>query len=204
MNPPVFFVVGKPQHGKSTLRQALANATRLRGGSCSDVVYALLAARRGVSVESLRFLPKEELRPTLVRFGDWLCGLGEPLEETAVNPEFDENIYRHPTALVRVLVLSGIHVVDGIRRRLELQESKDRLEWIGLRTLTIFVDRPGVPEVKDNTEDLRDFADEVVLNDGTVADLEVKAKELLSRRFPPSSDVPAIVTSAPVSVLRGA
>lgn len=204
MNPPVFFIVGKPQHGKSTLRNAISQRTRLRGGSCSDVVYALLAARRNVSVESLRAIPKEQLRPDLIRFGDWLCRTGEPLAEVSARPGFDEDMYRHPTALVRVLVLSGIHVIDGVRRRIELQEAKDRLEWIGLQTLTLFVDRPGGPDIKDNTEDLRDLADELVLNDGTIEDLERKAGELLQRRFPASGPEPQIVTSAPTSVLRGA
>ena len=75
-NPPVFFVVGPAGHGKTTVREILARLVRLRGGSCSDVIFHFLALRRGVPIEELRAIPKEDLRPDLIKAGDFLCGTG--------------------------------------------------------------------------------------------------------------------------------
>lgn len=186
MQPPVVFVTGKPQHGKTTVRHLVAQITGLRGASCSDVVYHYLAARRQVSVEALRQLPKEELRPFLVEAGDFLCGANQPPQEVPVNKEVDAEVYRIPSALIRALFLSGINVIDGVRRRLELQDAKNHLEWNGVRALTLYVDRPGVPDIPDNTEDLRDLADEVILNDGTLAELEKTVEAVLKRYFAPT------------------
>jgi hypothetical protein len=183
MQAPVIFVTGKPQHGKTTARQILERLTHLKGGSCSDVVYHILAARRGVSPDSLRLLPKEELRPALVQVGDWMCGLGE-LSEPKTNDKFDDTqLYRHPSALIRTLYVSGYNLIDGVRRRIELQNARDHLDWNGVRSLTLHVVRPNVQEVKDNTEDLGEFADEVVHNDGTVEELEAKLKLILDKHF---------------------
>lgn len=183
---PVIFVVGKPQHGKTTIRDIVSQKTGLRGGSCSDVVYHYLAARRQVSVEALRQEPKEALRPTLIQAGDFMCGIREqPPEEAPVNPEPDAEIWRHPSALIRCLYLNGVNVIDGVRRRLELLHAREALEWVGVRSAVIFVDRPGGPQIADNTEDLREFATVTISNDGTINDLETKVLEALTALFPP-------------------
>lgn len=193
MQPPVFFFVGKPQHGKTTARKIVEQLTRLQGGSCSDVVYHYLATRRGVSVESLRQLPKEELRPVLCQAGDWICGLGDPLPEPAKNGDIGAEMYRSPSALIRTLYVSGRNCIDGVRRRLELQHAKDHLDWNGVMSVTFFIERPGVPDIKDNTEDLRDLADVVIQNDGTIQQLGEKLEAFLRDNFaapPPPAEVP--------------
>jgi hypothetical protein len=192
-NPPVFFVCGKPQHGKTTVRNLLAQLTHLKGGSCSDVVYHFLAVRRQVSVEALRAEPKEALRPALCEAGDFLCG-GAPLHEVPANPEVDGQVYRHPSTLVRTLYLNGYNIIDGVRRRLELQHAREHLDWNGVRSLVIYVDRPGQPEIVDNTEDLRETADEVVSNDGTIEDLQPKLISILEKHFGQQDVVPIPAT----------
>lgn len=182
MQPPVFFIVGKPQHGKTTVRQIVSKQTYLKGGSCSDIVYHFLAARRGVSIDVLRSFPKEALRPALIDAGNFLCGVGA-MSETAVNITLDEAMYRHPSALIRTLYLSGYNVIDGVRRRQEIQHAREHLDWNGVRSFVIKVDRPGVPDIVDNTEDLSEFADDVVLNDGTIEELEVKVKAVIEKHF---------------------
>lgn len=181
--PPVFFVVGPPTHGKTTTREILARLTRLKGGSCSDVIYAFLAARHNTTVEKLREIPKEDLRPRLIAAGDFLCGMDGPMD-AAEKPEVDQEVFRHPSALIRTLYMNGYNVIDGVRRRLELQHAKDRLDWCGVEQLTIHIVDPRKPVPQDNSEDLSDLADEKILNDGTPEELEAKLKAILERRYP--------------------
>jgi hypothetical protein len=183
LQPPVFFFVGKPQHGKTTARKIVEQLTRLEGGSCSDVVYHYLAARRGVSTDSLRTTPKEELRPVLCQAGDFLCGVGNPLPEPTENTVLDSELYRSPSALIRTLYLSGRNCIDGVRRRLELQHAREHLDWTGVQSFVFLIERPGVPEIVDNTEDLREFADATFQNDGTIQDLGEKLQAYLKEHF---------------------
>lgn len=206
MQAPVFFIVGPVDHGKSTSRKILSGVTHLKGGSCSDVIYAILAKRRGVSVESLRAIPKEELRPTLIALGDYVCcvvdadGKQVVLHEVPVNAEVDGEIYRSPSALIRTLYLNGYNVIDGVRRRLELQHARDHLEWNGVKCVTIHVSDPRKPVIQDNSEDLTGLCDNVILNDGTEEDLGKKLIAVLDEHFPGArTDVPQIpVVDAPV------
>lgn len=184
MQAPVIFVVGPVGHGKTTCREILSRITHLKGGSCSDVIYAVLAARRGVSVQSLREVPKEELRPTLIEVGDWLCGQIGQLAEVAAKPEIDETVYRAPSALIRTLYLNGYNVIDGVRRKLELQHAKEHLEWNGVRTVVIHVSDPRKPLIADNSEDLTPLADNAIVNDGTPEELEQKLLDILDQHFP--------------------
>jgi hypothetical protein len=184
MQMPVIFIVGPAGHGKSASREIVSKITHMKGGSCSDVIYTILAARRGVSVASLREIPKEELRPLLIELGDWLCDpTAAPLSEAAVNP-IDVDIFRAPSILIRTLYLNGYNVIDGVRRRVELQHAKGHLEWNGVRAVTIHVSDPRKPAITDNTEDLTDLADNVIVNDGTLEQLEEKLIQVLDQHFP--------------------
>jgi len=72
-------------------------------------------------------------------------------------------------------------VVDGVRRRLELQEVKDRMEWLGLPVVTIWIERPSQPVIADNTEVTKELADHVIVNDGDPAALKEKILALLQQ-----------------------
>lgn len=190
MQAPVIFVVGPVGHGKTTVRELLVELTHLRGGSCSDIIYQFLAIRKEVSVESLRQLPKEHLRPELIEAGDYLCGSVGTLKEVPKNPEVDTEVWCHPSALIRTLYLNGVNVIDGVRRRLELVDASAHLEWNGVRHLTIHVQRPDASRVPDNSEDLRELADELIANDGTVEELRERLKAILDKHFGKQDELP--------------
>jgi hypothetical protein len=186
MNPPVIFLIGPVGHGKTTAREIIARLTYLKGGSCSDVIYAFLSYRKNVSQESLRRLPKEFFRPQLIEAGDFLVGqIDKIAEQTETSFVTDNSMYRRPSALIRTLYHSGYHIIDGVRRRAELVEAADHLEWNGVRHLTIHVSVPGKATVEDNSEDLRDMAHVLVENSGTVEDLEAILKREMEKAFGP-------------------
>jgi hypothetical protein len=197
MAKPVFFITAPgPQQGKSTVRNEVCRLTGLRGGSCSDVIYHFMAHLKSTSVEELRKLPKEQVRPQLIKLGDWLCGIG-PLEELSalrseeekVVPLEERDLYRGPSALIRTLFFNGVHVIDGVRRRLEIAHARERLEWMGLRVVHLHVVNPRVT-MKDNTEELKDLADAVISNDGTIPELNARVLQTLQTFFP-SKPAPA-------------
>lgn len=183
MQTPVFFIVGPVGHGKSTAREILSQLTHLKGGSCSDVIYSYLAARRKVPVDTLRQIPKEELRPTLIAAGDFVCGSGPKLAEDPADIALDDFVFRGPSALIRTLYLNGYNVIDGVRRQAELKSAKDYLEWNGVRSFVVHVHDPRKPLIADNSEDLTEFADLKIVNEGTVEELEAKLKTWLEDIF---------------------
>jgi hypothetical protein len=203
MQPPVIFLIGQPQHGKSVARSIVCKLTGLKGASCSDVICGFLAERRGVSYESIRSLPKEQTRAEFVTAGDWLCGMDVVLKEKAKDETVDADMFRVPSALVRTLYHAGYNVIDGVRRALELEESFKHLHWNGIRTLTIWIERPNGPVVVDNTTIKKEQADEVVLNDGSEADLVEKLHAVLLKYFPPPPKKEPVILGAAGNVPSG-
>lgn len=172
---PVIFVIGKPQHGKSTVRTFLSERLKLRGASCSDTILAVIENDLGKEkfAEWMK-LPKEQRRSTLIKVGDALCGLGQLKEAVAEDPGY----YVGPSALIRALFHSGVRIIDGVRRRIELADAIKHLEWCGVPYRVIRVTRPGGPEIADNTEDLSAYVDTEIVNDGTIVDLCQKLDKL--------------------------
>lgn len=184
-SPPVIFLVGAAGHGKTTARNLLCKLTHLKGGSCSDVIYAFLAFRKNVSQESLRQLPKEAFRAQLIEAGDFMVGRLDTLKEapSEEGKEVDGQLYRIPSALIRTLYQNGYNIIDGVRRHNELGEAISHLDWNGIRSLVIHVSRPGIPAIADNAEDVLQFVNERVENDGTLDELETKLKAVLEKHF---------------------
>ncbi len=180
---PIFFIVGPAGHGKTTVRSTICALTGQKGASCSDVIEAHLCKAKGITPAEYRKTPKEERRPEMIRYGDWITGT-DGLRDAADLTDFDKSLYRAPSALVRILTFTGHTVIAGVRRRLELQQSIEHLNWAGYETKVIYVFNPRGPKIEDNTEDLRDLADHILENKGTMADLRLNTHALLNALFP--------------------
>jgi len=178
---PLFVFIGPPRQGKTTARKLFCEMTNLRGGSCSDVIYALMAQHKGIPEAELRAYEKEAVRSDLIEFGDYLCGAIGKLELVKATKPIREDLFRAPSALVRVLFHAGCRVVDGIRRRLELQETKERMEWLGVPVIVFWVERPGAETLKDNTAVTKEDANFVIINDGSPSDLKLKLQEWIDK-----------------------
>lgn len=191
MQPPVIFLIGPPTHGKTAARHIVCKLTGLKGASCSDIIAAFIAERSKTTYEAVMLIPKEERRPLFIEAGDWLCGMDGPLKEVAKDPSVDESAFRIPSALVRALYLGGYHVIDGARRALELDQARAHLQWLGVRSLAIWVEKPDAAAPKDNTTVKKEQADEVIENNGTLDELESKLHVVLLKHFPPAKKAPA-------------
>jgi len=156
-----FFIIGLPQHGKTTTSKILEKLLGVASGSTSDYVYQALALKRGVTVEALRRIPKESLRPELVVTGDAICAI-------------------NPTGLVEGLIGQGVTVIDGVRRKAELAACAYKLKKDGHQVMVWWIENPRVPKIPDNTEVTQEDAQKVIQNDGTIAALETRLQaELL-------------------------
>jgi hypothetical protein len=181
-----FIFIGPPHHGKTLARKIFCELTGMRGGSCSDVIYAILSHFTKTPVSELQALPKEELRPRLIELGDYLCGARDTLELNKFT--VPDNIYRGPSALLRSLFHTGALVFDGVRRKDELAHFAGILTWLGIEHRVLWVERPGCPTVSDNTEVTVDDATVVVVNDGTPSQLRAKIEALVVPPQPAEGD----------------
>ena len=185
---PFVLIIGPAQHGKSTYRKALAAALGTRGGSCSDAIYALWAyldGKRGPEV--LRELPKEEVRPKLVALGDWLT-TDAPCFSThfpreafpEIDPtQLDRTGLPRPSAgaLIQYAFQDGVRVLDGVRRKRELEGARPFFSWFGVEPIVVWVEDPRKPRIATDNLDLtwRD-AHTLVSNRSSVEALEESAR----------------------------
>ena len=156
-----FLVMGPPQHGKSTTANILSVRIQGRFGSTSSIVYEELAHELNTSVEALRRIPKEELRPELVRKGNDLCSI-------------------NPSHLVEALIDRDFNIIDGVRRLRELKKTEVLFQELGVKLHKLWIFNPKGPTIQDNTEITEDLADHIIINSGTLAELEAKVLNLLS------------------------
>lgn len=139
---PVYLIIGLPRHGKTEVGKAIADVLKCGRGSTSTAVYWGLAYEwshtLGIDVltafTQLVATPKEQLRPDLVRVGNAMCE-------------------KNPAALSLWLVDNGNYVIDGIRRRSELDYTRKVLAERGHKVEVWWVYRTPPPErIEDNTE----------------------------------------------------
>lgn len=178
-NPAVVLFIGPPRHGKTTARKILSEMVGQPGASCSDVIYPLLSKHLKMTEAELRAMDKEEARPMLVEFGDYLCGTTQHLSVVPGGTPGPGVYFRSPSTLFRSLYLAGVRFVDGIRRKEELDEVRQILQWLNVPLVIFWVERPGSPTTNDNTAVTAKDADITLLNDGTPTQLKEKLQAWL-------------------------
>jgi len=164
MSTPTFLFIGFPGSGKSTAAKMCAALACVKHGETSDIVYDVLAKRLGLSVERLRKIPKEQIRPALIDVGDELCWV-------------------NPAALSYFHWSNGCRVISGIRRPEELHALCDVMDAAKQRYVIVWVSRPGcVKPDKDNTEVTPDDADRIIVNDGEPSALWKKLERFVDQQ----------------------
>ncbi|MBF0196895.1 MAG: hypothetical protein HQL32_04265 [Planctomycetes bacterium] len=155
-NKKKILVIGNKYHGKTTfagfLKEALGDAEAY---STSSYLIYRLSLISGVS-ESVILSEKEKYRPELVKLGNAMC-------------EAD------PGSLVSICLWaaqSEFILIDGVRRISEFDRVKDWFDEV------IWMNRPSEPLGADNLELTSGHANRVILNDGSLEDLNKKAQQL--------------------------
>lgn len=196
---PFVIIIGPAQHGKSTFRTKLAQVLGVHGGSCSDHLYALwslLDGNRGPEV--LKQLPKEQVRTKLVKLGNWLTSDGDlttgfPYDEFpgADLARWGKCMRRHPASLIQAAYRNGIRVLDGVRRQTELDAALPQFDWFGMPPFFVWVEDPRKQRLESDNLDIHpSIAHHIVLNDGSLHDLELKVYET-ARKIWRESDLDA-------------
>lgn len=186
------FVIGPAQHGKTTVRKRLAQVLGVKGASCSDFLYVLWSLlERGPGPGVLKERPKEESRPKLVALGNWITTDGDTEADFPFEffPEADlfflrKLVSRHPGALIQAALRDGVRVLDGVRRRVELEAALPVISWFGEPPAIVWVEDPRKERIpQDNLDIPASVASHIVLNDGSLEELDEKifalAREIL-------------------------
>ncbi len=147
-------IIGRKGHGKTTfagfLKQALGDAQTF---STSEYLVHRLALIHGTT-EAKILAAKERYRPEMIVLGNAMCDVD-------------------PGCLVSIC-LWACHkecaIIDGIRRVSEYKRVRKWFEHV------LWIERPGIPEGLDNLELTHRHAQEIIVNDGSLADLREKAR----------------------------
>ncbi len=119
--------IGLKLAGKSTASTVVSNILGCQAVDTSDMIYERLAAEMGITLDELRTLPKEEIRPKLIEIGDRLSKTD-------------------PLALIRPVLDSKSFTIAGIRK-------KDQLEALPKEVQVVWINREGhAPDSLDNLE----------------------------------------------------
>jgi hypothetical protein len=148
MTKKITVVIGPARAGKTTFANWLSRQNGEKTGGTSQIVYKLMANARGCPLEELYRVPKELLRPHLIKFADSLCDI-------------------YPDILSAGLLMEGITVIDGIRRREELEELARKHD------IEVYYVKRDKGTVKDNFELVEDDADFIVDNNGNMEQFKI-------------------------------
>lgn len=149
-------IIGNKLHGKTTLANFMVDHLGdAEAFSTSSYLIYRLSLLHGVSEEEI-LKDKEKYRPDLIKLGNGMC-------------DADAG------CLVSICLWSSSKefiLIDGVRRVSEYERIKD---WFDL---ILWVDRPGQAGGLDNLELESHHAHRVILNDGSLEDLEATAEKL--------------------------
>tara|TARA_R110000803_G_scaffold106150_3_gene174285 strand:+ start:1761 stop:2258 length:498 start_codon:yes stop_codon:yes gene_type:complete len=150
----IYIICGYARVGKDTFAQHLADALDTKMGTTSDIIYETMSVRRGVSVDELKAIWKEDLRDDLVEMGDALCNIA-------------------PDYLAQALINRGVRVISGVRRLSEAQAIREpkKIIWMERRHFT---------SPPDNTElSLSLLADTILqFGEGDLEGMKIAAQQI--------------------------
>jgi len=155
----LLLIAGLPTSGKTEFGSAFAAVTGRTAGSPSDIIYRELAEEMGVTVPDLHRIPKETLRPELIRVGDRITA-------------------EDPAALIKMLASSGVTVISGIRKKRELAAVRSKYP----DAVIVWIYRAS-PFIQDNTDLKATDCDMVIVNDGSLEELHSMVYKVI-RLFP--------------------
>ena len=166
-HPVTILVVAlAPQSGKSTVATEAARLMGTTWINSSAVIAERLEERLSLPagrIAETRKLDHEAYRPALIEEGNRMVAEG-------TSPGVE-------------CVRRGYRVIDGIRRRDELEAAIAEIRARGGRSLVICVRRPDAPALTDNTEAaaLAALADATIANDGSLTQLRRRTAVTLRR-----------------------
>jgi hypothetical protein len=166
-HPVTILVVAlAPQSGKSTVATEAARLMGTTWINSSAVIAERLEQRLGLPagrIAEARRLDHDAYRPALIEEGNRMAAEG-------TSPGVE-------------CVRRGYRVIDGIRRRDELEAAVAEIRARGGRSLVICVRRPDAPALTDNTEAaaLAALADATIANDGSLTQLRRRTAATLRR-----------------------
>lgn len=149
----IVLIIGRARAGKTTAAKFLEHFSDWKSASTSEIVYDVVALATNTSVEELKKIPKESIRPTLIDTADYLCDI-------------------YPSILSEGLIKKGYKIIDGIRRTKEM----DSLSGKNYGLFVIYLKRN--ESIDDNFNIGEDYADVIVDNNGTLGELKEKIKEI--------------------------
>ena len=157
-------VIGLPQHGKSTFARMLSELSGKPNGATSRVILDFLSRIDGIDYgtdwhTSVHPGLHSVFRERLVKAGDALCAI-------------------KPSILAEALINQGCGIVEGIRRKAELDATRLQFGRESRFMLVVWVDRPDHGLITDNTTVTKDDAN-VVITNSTLEQLEAEARRIL-------------------------
>lgn len=133
----VICLLGEPQAGKSSAAKIITELTGWKAGTCSTIIYNVLAKLEGLPQGNWHDVNPPEnhdsIREKLVRLG---------------NAMSDEVPGIYPVGLLN----QGCQVLDGIRRKEELAALEAHCEDYGIELIKVWISRDNRPALSDNNE----------------------------------------------------
>ena len=164
----LFIVIGdKPQAGKTTLANYIAELTGGVRISTSDAILPRVAEKVGLTVDEIKSRRKDNphrFRSELIVEGDKMA------------------VENYPPGVACLDMVNGHNfiVLDGIRRVTELNATIQKAELLSYKVLVIGTYRPSNKAGADNTEpDILGLANYTIFNNGSLRTLKKKAFDIL-------------------------
>lgn len=174
---PVFCLLGHPQAGKTTTAKIIESKTKLKRGTCSDIIYDILRKLDGLPEgdwhEVIHKEEQDAVRQRLILLGN------------AIGDEI-------PHVYFASLLNRGCRIIDGVRRKKELAALESYCSDKHIPLLKVWVTRPDRPPISDNTE-LSPSDGTVMLNTESLEDLEEAVDSMLNVYHKEEIKVPMVV-----------